>query len=90
MSAVSQTLLTRKSIALYYYSNGRPEEKGPVQEHNTLFRLRPQDRFSWNNFLVRTASAGWVRDLMPPLAYRWLRQAWNSGLRRHGKTAGGR
>lgn len=73
--------VTRKSVALYYYSNGRPEETGPVVEHNTLFRLRPGDKFSWNNYLVRTASSGWVRDLMPPVCYRWLRRAWNTGLR---------
>jgi Rps23 Pro-64 3,4-dihydroxylase Tpa1-like proline 4-hydroxylase len=29
---------TRKSLALYYYSNGRPEERGaPVPAHNTLW-----------------------------------------------------
>jgi Rps23 Pro-64 3,4-dihydroxylase Tpa1-like proline 4-hydroxylase len=73
--------VTRKSIALYYYSNGRPEEAGPVLEHNTLFRLRPGDRFSLGNFLVRSASSGWVRDLTPPVLYRSLRRAWNRSPR---------
>jgi hypothetical protein len=73
--------MSRKSIALYYYSHGRPEEPGPIVEHNTLFRLRPGERFSWNNFLVRMASSGWLRDLMPPVLYRWLRGAWNRRLR---------
>jgi Rps23 Pro-64 3,4-dihydroxylase Tpa1-like proline 4-hydroxylase len=72
---------TRKSIALYYYSNGRPEENGPIVEHNTLFRLRPGDRFSLGNFLVRSVSSGWVRDLTPPVFYRWLRWAWNRSPR---------
>jgi Rps23 Pro-64 3,4-dihydroxylase Tpa1-like proline 4-hydroxylase len=72
----------RKSIALYYYSNGRPEEPGPIVEHNTLFRLRPGDRFSVGTYLVRTASSGWIRDLMPPLFYRWLRTVWNRRLRK--------
>ena len=68
----------RKSIALYYYSNGRPEEAGPVAEHNTIFRARPGDRFHFGNWARRVASGGLVRDLMPPLFYRWLRAAWNA------------
>jgi hypothetical protein len=74
---------SRKSIALYYYSNGRPEEPGSDVEHNTTFRLRPGDRFSVGNFLIRAASSGWVRDLTPPLFYRWLRKGY-SGLRGKG------
>jgi hypothetical protein len=73
--------MTRKSIALYYYTSGRPEETGQVVEHNTLFRLRPGERFSLSNFLVRAASAGMVRDLTPPLLYRGLRAGWNRWLR---------
>jgi Rps23 Pro-64 3,4-dihydroxylase Tpa1-like proline 4-hydroxylase len=72
--------VTRKSIAIYYYSNGRPEESGPVVEHNTLFYQRPGDKFSLSNFLVRMASSGWFRDLTPPIFYRWLRQGWNKSL----------
>jgi hypothetical protein len=33
---------TRKSIATYYYSNGRPDEE-IGQEHSTLFQTRPGD-----------------------------------------------
>jgi hypothetical protein len=33
---------TRKSLALYYYTNGRPEEE-INDAHLTLFRERPQD-----------------------------------------------
>ena len=35
---------TRKSLALYYYSNGRPAEEGS-NEHGTLFRKRPSEKF---------------------------------------------
>ncbi len=31
---------TRKSLALYYYSNGRPEEE-TLNQHSTLFQARP-------------------------------------------------
>ena len=75
----------RKSIALFYYSNGRPEEPGPVVEHNTIFRRRPGDRFTMGGAAMRLASSGLVRDLIPPLFYRWLRNAWNRRLRKTAK-----
>jgi hypothetical protein len=34
---------TRKSLALYYYTNGRPEEE-MNDAHLTLFRERPEDK----------------------------------------------
>ena len=33
--------LTRKSLALYYYSNGRPEHELDLGDHTTIFRKRP-------------------------------------------------
>ena len=33
--------LSRKSIALYYYSNGRPEHELDLGDHTTIFRKRP-------------------------------------------------
>jgi Rps23 Pro-64 3,4-dihydroxylase Tpa1-like proline 4-hydroxylase len=73
---------SRKSIALYYYSNGRPEEGGPIIEHNTLFQARPGDSFSLRKKLMRLASSNWLRDLMPPLLYRRLRSSYNSRQRK--------
>jgi len=37
---------TRKSLALYYYTNGRPEEgiTETVKDHNTIFKARPEDK----------------------------------------------
>lgn len=35
---------TRKSLALYYYSNGRPEEE-QAPGHNTIFKERPSEKF---------------------------------------------
>lgn len=34
---------TRKSLALYYYSNGRPPEEAS-NEHGTLFKKRPKEK----------------------------------------------
>lgn len=56
---------TRKSIALYYYTNGRPEaEKG--QTHNTLFRERPGEAFG------RTLK-DLARDFVPPILVKSMR-----------------
>ena len=33
---------TRKSLALYYYSNGRPENELELGDHTTIFRKRPK------------------------------------------------
>lgn len=67
--------MTRKSLALYYFSNGRPQEED--FEHNTLFKSRPNDAFHLSNFLVRTASSGLVRDMTPPAVYKLMRRVWN-------------
>jgi Rps23 Pro-64 3,4-dihydroxylase Tpa1-like proline 4-hydroxylase len=55
--------ITRKSIALYYYSNGRPAaEVSP--SHLTLFKARPGE-------VMRRSSGGdvrnWARQLVPPI-----------------------
>jgi 2OG-Fe(II) oxygenase superfamily len=62
--------MTRKSLALYYFTNGRPAEE-VSGEHSTLFRprdaadLRPTAR----QRLRRLAS-----DLLPPILVRQLRR----------------
>lgn len=33
--------MSRKSLALYYYTNGRPEHEKVIGEHTTLFKQRP-------------------------------------------------
>ena len=35
--------LTRKSVAMYYYSNGRPEQARTGRPHGTLFQRRPDE-----------------------------------------------
>jgi hypothetical protein len=67
--------MTRNSIALYYFSKGRPKED--EGEHNTLFKSRPEDRFQFGNFVVRVASSGVVREIMPPVFYTLVRKLWN-------------
>ncbi|WPQ62114.1 2OG-Fe(II) oxygenase [Chitinophaga sancti] len=52
---------TRKSIALYYYTNGRPLEEATAS-HNTIFKLRKEDAKST---LKQT-----LRDWIPPVLLR--------------------
>jgi hypothetical protein len=50
---------SRKSLALYYYSNGRSDEGGP-KVHSTLFRSLPTD----------TVFQRYVSPFIPPIAYK--------------------
>ena len=37
-------LISRKSIAMYYYSNGRPSSENQLGDHSTIFRKRPDTK----------------------------------------------
>jgi hypothetical protein len=62
--------MTRKSLALYYFSNGRPAEE-LSGEHSTLFRPRHDAEFklTLQQRLRRVA-----KDLLPPIITRQLRR----------------
>ena len=62
--------MTRKSMALYYFSNGRPAEE-VTGDHSTLFRARDQGDFRPT---VAQRVRGFVKDLVPPLLARQLRR----------------
>ena len=51
---------SRKSIALYYYSNGRPRNEAGSGHYSTLFRKRPGE----NGFLTPAMVA---QNLLPPI-----------------------
>jgi Rps23 Pro-64 3,4-dihydroxylase Tpa1-like proline 4-hydroxylase len=65
----------RKSLALYYFTRNGPDGDDAV--HNTTFKSRPGDRTSIGDRLVRAASSGAIRDLIPPIVYRAVRKFWN-------------
>ena len=56
---------TRKSLALYYYTNGRPEEeiKHGIEEHNTIFKYRKDDASS----RFKTSIKETIRLITPPI-----------------------
>jgi hypothetical protein len=61
---------TRKSLALYYYTNGRPEEeviKG-VEDHNTIFKYRKEDAPS----RFKTTLKETVRLITPPILLKGI------------------
>ena len=60
--------MTRKSLALYYFTNGRPQEE-ISGEHSTLFRARNPGEFK-SGFSQRARRL--VRDLVPPVLIRQL------------------
>jgi hypothetical protein len=62
--------MTRKSLALYYFSNGRPAEE-ITHDHSTIFRPRNETDFELT-FKQRVRRL--ANDLVPPILMRTLRR----------------
>jgi len=62
--------MTRKSLALYYFSNGRPAEE-ISGDHTTLFQPRLNEEFKPD---LRQRLRQTARDLLPPIVTRQLRK----------------
>ena len=62
--------MTRKSLALYYFTNGRPSSEIST-EHSTVFRARNERDLkpTWNQRVRKLAN-----DLVPPVLMRQLRK----------------
>jgi hypothetical protein len=61
--------MTRKSLALYYFSNGRPQEE-ITGEHSTLFRPRHADEFKLTlNQRIKNVA----KEFVPPILLRPFR-----------------
>jgi hypothetical protein len=60
---------TRKSLALYYFSNGRPAEEINGSSNTTLFKARDANDFK-PTFGQRMRSL--ARDVLPPIVTRQL------------------
>lgn len=56
---------TRKSLALYYYTNGRPEEEviAGSEDHSTLFKYRKED----SNSHLKNSVKETIRLITPPI-----------------------
>jgi Rps23 Pro-64 3,4-dihydroxylase Tpa1-like proline 4-hydroxylase len=62
--------VTRKSLALYYFSNGRPGEE-VSGEHSTIFRARQAGEFK---LTPAQRFRSLARDLLPPIIARRLQK----------------
>ena len=62
--------MTRKSLALYYFSNGRPAEE-VTGEHSTLFRARDEKDFAPT---FRQRARHLAQELVPPILMKGLRR----------------
>lgn len=62
--------MTRKSLALYYFSNGRPAEE-VSGDHSTIFRDRHAGEF---RLTARQRLHGFAKDLLPPIILRGIRK----------------
>jgi hypothetical protein len=62
--------MTRKSLALYYFSNGRPAEE-VTGEHSTLFRARDAMDF---RLTLKQRLYNLAVDVLPPIVTRQLRK----------------
>lgn len=58
---------TRKSLALYYYSNGRPAYEISGEGHSTLFKARPTDTLKKNKKSMGETAKLVAKKLVPPI-----------------------
>ena len=62
--------MTRKSLALYYFSNGRPAEEVSGR-HSTLFQARTAQEFKPT---VRQRLRNIAMDILPPIVTRRIQK----------------
>lgn len=67
--------MSRKSLALYYYSSGRPEHEiiQGQEEHTTIFKSRAgskEDNSAFKDTKIKTL----IKDLTPPIVFKALRK----------------
>lgn len=60
--------VSRRSLALYYYSNGRPADEVIPRHNDTLFRRRPG--MSEPDNMLKLRALHWGRQLTPPALLR--------------------
>jgi hypothetical protein len=65
--------MSRKSIALYYYSNGRPSQDihSGLQDHGTLFKARKNETMDNEVKETKTNYRAILKDFIPPIFLRW-------------------
>lgn len=71
---------SRKSIALYYYSNGRPAEEinRGLEEHNTLFVARKGGDEQMRRFNSKQKVKELIKDFVPPILTKLVKKSLNN------------
>ncbi len=64
---------TRKSIALYYYTASKRIYEDTAS-HDTRYKVRPSDDAKTRKLVRSLAVNNYLRDILPPVAYRVLRK----------------
>nr|WKN35506.1 2OG-Fe(II) oxygenase [Tunicatimonas sp. TK19036] len=64
---------SRKSLALYYYTYGRPAEEVAegLEEHRTIFKYRKEDDEA-QKFAKKQASKDFIKEFIPPIISKML------------------
>jgi 2OG-Fe(II) oxygenase superfamily len=65
--------LTRKSLALYYYTASKRIYEDCVS-HDTMYKARPDDSAETRKEIRRTTLDNYMKDLTPPVFYRIFRR----------------
>jgi len=65
--------MSRKSLALYYYTNGRPKEEivSGFEEHSTLYQKRESDK---NLYFTKSNFVKVIKDLTPPIIFKIIKK----------------
>jgi hypothetical protein len=53
---------SRRSLAYYYFSTGRPDVEVSTEKHSTLFKERKYEKFG-SNYTFKS----FIRDITPPI-----------------------
>jgi|ERR1035437_2877119 hypothetical protein len=67
--------MSRKSLALYYFTNGRPKEEinSDLEEHSTLFQERVGN-IEDNKVFSRNNPKDFLKDFIPPILIKLFKK----------------
>jgi Rps23 Pro-64 3,4-dihydroxylase Tpa1-like proline 4-hydroxylase len=65
--------ITRKSIALYYYTASK-SVYDETSDHSTMYVSRPGDNINIRKQVIKTKAREYLKDWLPPIFFRKLRQ----------------
>jgi hypothetical protein len=64
--------ITRRSIALYYYTASKRVYK-ETSDHSTMYVARPKDNYDIRKQSLKSQALNYLNDWLPPILFRKLR-----------------